>query len=48
VRHVWKSFEGFIGNVLSQVSLADIAAGDIDLSKAMEAAIPRKQTSKET
>lgn len=48
VRHVWKSFNGFIGNMLSQVSLADIAAGDIDLSKAMEAAIPRKQTLKET
>lgn len=48
VRHVWKSFNGFIGNMLSQVSLSDIAAGDIDLSKAMEAAIPRKRTSKET
>ena len=48
VRHIWKSFEGFIGDMLSRVSLADVAAGDIDLSKAMEAAIPRKQTLKET
>ncbi len=48
VRHIWKSFDGFIGDILSRVSLANVAVGDIDFSKAMEAAIPRKQTLKET
>lgn len=48
VRHIWQSFNGLIGNMFSQVSLADIAAGDIDLSKTMEAVVHRKRTSNET
>jgi Rrf2 family protein len=48
VRHIWKSFDGFIGNMLSRVSLADIAAGDIDLSKAMEAPVLQNRTQNET
>jgi Rrf2 family protein len=43
VRHIWKSFEGFIGDMLSRVSLANVAAGDIDFSKAMEASVLRKR-----
>ncbi len=48
VRHIWKSFDGFIGNMLSRVSLADVAAGDVDLSKAMEASILPWRASNET
>ncbi len=47
-RQIWKSFDGFIGNMLSRVSLADTAAGDIDFSKTMEAVVHRKRTSNET
>ncbi len=43
VRHIWKSFEGFIGDMLSRVSLADVALGDIDFSKALEASVLRKR-----
>lgn len=43
VRHIWKSFEGFIGDMLSRVSLADVAAGDVNFSKAMEASVLRKR-----
>ena len=48
VRHIWQSFNGLIGNMFSQVSLADTAAGDIDFSKTMEAVVHRKRTSNET
>ncbi len=44
VRHIWKSFEGFIGDMLSRVSLADVAVGDIDFSKALKASVLRKRT----
>ncbi len=48
VRHIWKSFDGFIGSMLSRVSLADVAAGDVDLSKAMEAPVLQNRTQAET
>ena len=44
VRHIWKSFDGFIGDILSRVSLADVAVGDINFSKATEASVLRKRT----
>jgi len=40
VRHIWKSFDGFIGNMLSRVSLADVAAGDMNLLKTVEGTVP--------
>ncbi len=48
VRHIWESFDGFIGNMLSRISLADVAAGDIDFSKTIEAAILQPRASNET
>ncbi len=40
VRYIWKSFNMFIANMLSGITLANIAAGDIDLLEKMQTAIP--------
>lgn len=48
VRHIWQSFNMFIGSMLSRVSLADIAAGDSNLLRKMEAATLLKGASNET
>jgi Rrf2 family protein len=48
VRHIWQSFSMFIGNMLSQISLADIAAGDSNLLRKIEAAALPKGAANET
>lgn len=41
VRHIWMSFDGFLSNMLSRITLAEVASGEVDLLHTMSEIVGR-------
>jgi Rrf2 family iron-sulfur cluster assembly transcriptional regulator len=48
VRHIWMSFDGFISNMLSRITLAEVASGEVDLLNTMNKIVGRINSGQET
>jgi Rrf2 family iron-sulfur cluster assembly transcriptional regulator len=48
VRHIWMSFDGFISNMLSRITLAEVASGEVDLLNTMNKMVDRINSDRET
>ncbi len=48
VRHIWMSFDGFISGMLSRITLAEVATGEIDLFNAISEMIGQADSNGQT
>ena len=48
VRHIWISFDGFLSNLLSRITLADMASGEVDLVNTMRQMVVQADSNRET
>lgn len=48
VRHIWMSFDGFISSMLSRITLAEVASGEVDLFHTVGEMVGRIDSGRET